>query len=151
MSQKTFQNHKPTRIATCLLLVLMLSSFIGFITLLKKNIDLKKELKSTYSISIGKITNIKKVSGGKYDGQALKFSYSFNDSGVCYATHKKYSIIKNKFILPLPHHFIDKNFPLLLAERKDGPVDILITQKDFTQYGLTFPNSLQWTYKYFYK
>jgi hypothetical protein len=92
------------------------------------------------NVTISKYTRNGKGNGGT-------FYFAFVVKNKTYEKAIGYGALKPG----LGNAFVGKNLPLIYDSTDPGNCDLLITSKDFNNYGFAFPDSLRWVEAYFNK
>lgn len=132
--QQTIKKNKNLIGIGALVCVLIIIYFSG------KNNGAKyvKEIKKAPYITKGVITSIESM---YKHGWRIRYNFFVKENIIKGETYSgKYSEIKNLLY--------GKTFPVIMSLRDPSYNDILIFPKDFDEYGLTFPDSLNWVLKY---
>jgi hypothetical protein len=93
------------------------------------------EIRADKSFTIGKIIEVSKMP--KPPSYSMSYKYFVNDTSYSdtYRGHVKGA-----------RKFLGKRFPVIYSSKNHSASRILIDPKDFEEFGLSYPDSLEWVY-----
>ena len=89
--------------------------------------------------------NLAQITGTEPIREGYNFKYKYVINNITYEGRSS-MIVDEKNVI----HFINKHFPIVYSKRHPDVSIILIMPENFSQWGLTFPDSLNWVRKYMY-
>lgn len=105
----------------------------------------RERLKTNSVLVIAKITGGTTSPSRGGTNVILFYNFRINDENI-EVTH-----VYNKVL----HHgidkFVGKSFPVLVSERDHEINEILISPDDFSYFGMTYPDSLEWVKEYLWR
>jgi hypothetical protein len=127
-------NMNVQRYWKLIIVVLLVGGYTIYLKVGKHNRE--NELLNDHSMASGKIGNIS-------TDKRVVFTYSFFVAGKKYEAETRRTYLDKENCKA----FSEKYFPVIYAKGDPDNNRILITKKDFTEFGLPWPDSLKWVFQ----
>ena len=139
-----WENFKNSKLALYLVILSILGFFMLFIYCQRiERTAFKNELIENPTIILGEVKKLKKV---YKDHDRFEYTFKYNDRLYSGSSH---SNGKSGDYSDLIGHFKSNFFPVVISAKNPKKYSsILVVPEDFEEYGLKFPDSLNWVLKY---
>lgn len=106
----------------------------------------KSNLQRNHQLTIGTIEDCEN-GGGRGNAGRIYLSYTFSVDGKNYNAQSTYFSTEISYFDGVKF-FVGKKFPVMYYPQNPSNASILITPKNFTRWGYSFPDSLNWVLQY---
>lgn len=119
------------------ILVIMFAAGVGIIVV--RNLMKKKAVTENAAYTTARLIDYTPTGKGSGGG----FDYRYVVSGTKYIGHRSYPSISWK----MGDVFLNKEFPIVYNSKEPSQSYLLLLPGDFAEFGLEYPDSLQWVVK----